>query len=354
MPHVSVIIPTHNRADVVGEAITSVLAQTYLRRSAPPLPPGDLEVVVVDDGSDDGTGEVVARFGPPVRVVSRRCGGPAAARNTGIRESRGELICFLDSDDLYLPTRLERAVAFLDQHPEHDATYSDWMILREDGRLTKRPGRDFPSGRVFQSLVLRQLWHTNTITIRRRCFDRLGLFDESLPRWEDRDFWLRLAWSCQVGYLPGEVAIYRMERCAEPARGKRAVDCQWQVSLTERWLASGLPFTPVERRALRNALFFSHWEHARQLARARRGGECRQALACAAQVAWEDRRCLWAAVALARGRLPLIAQALLWLTRPVRRRDWSLGAGLGGVRVGGLSNAGGREREHRVGRRRRL
>ncbi len=188
MPRISVIIPTHNRADVVGEALASVLAQDYR----------DFEVVVVDDGSTDDTAAVVQTFGEPVRLVRRPCGGPAAARNTGIRESRGEFVCFLDSDDLYLPQRLAGVASFLDRHPEYDAAYSDWAILHEDGRLTRRPGHGFPSGRVFEPLVLRQLWHTNTITLRRRCFDQVGLFDESLPRWEDRDFWLRLAWSCRI------------------------------------------------------------------------------------------------------------------------------------------------------------
>ncbi len=309
MPRVSVIIPTHNRANVVGEAIHSVLAQDCR----------GFEVVVVDDGSTDDTAAAARAFGEPVRVVPRACGGPAAARNTGIRESRGEFVCFLDSDDLYLPGRLARAVAFLDRRPEYDAVYGDWAILHEDGRLTRRPGRGFPSGRVFRQLLLRQLWHTNTITLRRRCFDQVGLFDESLPRWEDRDFWLRLAWSCRIGYLPGEVAVYRMERCAEPGRGKRAMDCHWQVALTERWLASGRPFTEAERRALRRALFFSHWEYARQLFRAGRDAEARRALARAARVACEDRDFLLAAVARARGRAPALVEPGLWLARLVRR-----------------------------------
>src|ERR1039457_5929793 len=102
---VSVIMPTYNRGYVVGEAIESILNQTY----------DNIEVVVVDDGSTDNTQEKLKEYGDRIRVVYQRNSGPAAARNRGIRAARGEIIAFLDSDDVWLPTILERQVSLLQQ-----------------------------------------------------------------------------------------------------------------------------------------------------------------------------------------------------------------------------------------------
>lgn len=107
MPRVSVLIPTWNREEYLGEAIESVLAQTYR----------DFEIVVVDDGSTDGTAELVKRY-DQVRYVWQPHSGIPAARNRALEEARGELIAWLDSDDLYAPTKLEKQVAYLDTHPE--------------------------------------------------------------------------------------------------------------------------------------------------------------------------------------------------------------------------------------------
>lgn len=104
-PLVSAIIATYNRADIVGEAIESILGQTYK----------NMEVLVVDDGSTDGTHEALRRFGNRIRVVRQENAGPGAARNRGIEVARGELIAFLDSDDIWMPTKLERQVRLLEK-----------------------------------------------------------------------------------------------------------------------------------------------------------------------------------------------------------------------------------------------
>ncbi len=106
-PRVSVLIPSWNREEYLGEAIESVLAQTYR----------DFEIVVVDDGSTDGTAELVGRYGG-VRYIWQPHSGISAARNRALEEARSELIAWLDSDDLYAPTKLEKQVAYLDAHPE--------------------------------------------------------------------------------------------------------------------------------------------------------------------------------------------------------------------------------------------
>ncbi|MGE5294771.1 MAG: glycosyltransferase family 2 protein [Solirubrobacterales bacterium] len=107
-PRVSVIIPTYNRATYVPRAIDSVLSQKYR----------DLEIIVVDDGSKDNTREVVAAYGAPVRYIFQENQGPGAARNQGIRVAAGAYLAFLDSDDVWMPTFLEKTVSALDEHPE--------------------------------------------------------------------------------------------------------------------------------------------------------------------------------------------------------------------------------------------
>ena len=106
-PRVSVIIPTYNRGWTLQAAMDSVLAQTYL----------DFELIVVDDGSSDDTAEILAAYGPEVKRIRQANAGVSAARNTGIRAARGELVAFLDSDDRWLPDKLKVQVDFFAVRP---------------------------------------------------------------------------------------------------------------------------------------------------------------------------------------------------------------------------------------------
>jgi len=190
MPRVSVIIPTYNRARVVSKAIDSVLAQTYR----------DFEVIVVDDASTDDTAQVLARYGDRIRVIRRQTnGGPGAARNDGIKASEGEFIAFLDSDDLYLPCRLRISVEALDAAPDYGGAYANMLKVAPDGALLTS----------WLSEVAQEALNTNTATIRRHCFDEVGLFDESLHRFEDVHMWLRLTHRYPFLCIPETVAVWR-------------------------------------------------------------------------------------------------------------------------------------------------
>ena len=196
-PLVSVIIPTHNRAALVVEAIDSVLRQTYAQ----------LEVLVVDDGSTDETPEVLrqqAQKDPRVRFVRHENRGVAAARNTGLSHARGELIGFCDSDDVLLSRKLERQVAYLADHPEAGMVYSDVRLIR-DGQVetasyfSERAPRE---GWVFPDLLERNFIPNVSILARKAGMETAGRFNESLRSSEDYDFWLRFCQLFQVGYLP--------------------------------------------------------------------------------------------------------------------------------------------------------
>ena len=191
-PKVSVIVPTWNRVSLLGTAIESVLTQGFR----------DLEVVIVDDGSVDATESLVRRYQETdarVRYVAQEHRGISAAMNTGIRESRGHYIARIDSDDQWLPELLETEVAILEARPEIGLVYSKGLWATND--LT--PLRDtighaphFPPSTKNDTLRS-MLWGDPTcnitVVVRRECFDRAGMFDESLTASEDWDMWLRTA-----------------------------------------------------------------------------------------------------------------------------------------------------------------
>lgn len=190
MTKVSVIIPTFNRRDLVCETIDSVLGQT--------LP--DVEVVVVDDGSTDGTGEHLAScYSNRIRYVYQFNSGRSVARNRGVQMASGEYLLFLDSDDLLLPHALERMASFLGSHPDVDAVYTDCDYMDADGRKLQTISLERPP--VTAETFLEMMVLTNVIVachslmLRKQALERIGFpyFDETLHGPEDHDLWLRLA-----------------------------------------------------------------------------------------------------------------------------------------------------------------
>jgi glycosyltransferase involved in cell wall biosynthesis len=209
-PKVSVIIPTFNRCDLVCETIDSVLGQT-LR---------DFEIVVVDDGSTDGTQEVLlSRFGQRIKYAYQENRGRSAARNRGILESSGEYVLFLDSDDLLLSQSLELLSSYLDAHAEVGVVYADGYYCDEDGQNIAQISETRPPLRgenMLEALVLSNvIVLTHSAMLRRSCLDVLGCpyFDENLSASEDADLWIRLAHSgCVFEYLDELTCKYRMHR----------------------------------------------------------------------------------------------------------------------------------------------
>jgi glycosyltransferase involved in cell wall biosynthesis len=177
-PLVSVVVPVWNGEAYLGEALDSVLAQDY----------GPLEVVVVDDGSTDGSAAVAARYGDPVRCVRQANQGPAAARNRGLAESRGALLAFLDADDRWLPGKLTRQVAWLAGEPGVDVVTGPvelaWPEARVQAAWDAMVARHAPDGLVGPCL--------GSALIRRAVFDRVGAFDAGLRFGEDWDWVLRV------------------------------------------------------------------------------------------------------------------------------------------------------------------
>lgn len=194
-PLVSVIIPTRNRAALLRRAVRSVLEQSY----------SDFECFVVDDASEDETRDVVETFRDSRVSYLRRttCGGASAARNDGIRRARGDYIAFLDDDDEWQPTKLELQVSLLRSLPRDFGLVYTWMdYFNPDGEIV-RMHRPVLRGYVFGSVLDRQrIGGCPTLLVRREIIDRVGGFDESLPRGNDGDFIRRICLHYKVDVIP--------------------------------------------------------------------------------------------------------------------------------------------------------
>jgi glycosyltransferase involved in cell wall biosynthesis len=201
-PLISVVVPAYNVERFLADAVGSVLGQTWKR----------LELVIVDDGSADGTPELARRFAAEdsrVRVISRANGGPSAARNTGIAEASGELICFLDADDALLPDKLERQVGFLEFFRSCDLVYSDHYIGDDRLNPLRLECRSPPPLPLPKLLAFCNWFAPMSPLMRTHLVRQVGGFDEDLRGAEDWDFWLRASHHGVLAYLPGPVGVYR-------------------------------------------------------------------------------------------------------------------------------------------------
>jgi glycosyltransferase involved in cell wall biosynthesis len=200
-PLVSVVIPAYNNAQYVTQAVDSALTQTY----------SPVEIIVVDDGSTDNTAELLAGYRERISFVRQENRGPAGARNAGIRQARGELLAFLDSDDLWFPEKLERQVPVFLKNPRVGVVHSDWLRLDRgaDGyRPSTRPHHEC-NGNCYHRLFFDNCVHTSTAVLAQACVDKVGLFDEGIRGCEDYDLWIRVSRYYEFAYVAQPLAVYR-------------------------------------------------------------------------------------------------------------------------------------------------
>jgi len=182
-PLVSVIIPTYNRLEMLKRAVGSVLRQSYRR----------FELLVIDDGSTDGTGDEFGQASSPIRYVRQPHHGVSSARNRGIAEATGELIAFLDSDDLWHKDKLSTQVDFFKRHPDAMICQTQEIWIRNGVRVNPKSKHRKPSGWIFPDCLPLCVVSPSAVVMRKTLFDQVGLFDEALPICEDYDMWLRVA-----------------------------------------------------------------------------------------------------------------------------------------------------------------
>jgi GT2 family glycosyltransferase len=243
-PVVSVIIPAYNHGRFIEEALESALTQTYR----------DLEVIVVDDGSTDDTRERVARFGNRLGYVYQANAGSAAARNLGIRRSRGAYVAFLDADDIWLPGKVERCVEALEQDPRAGVAYHWWSFIDEAGRPLPRMFSPAYEGDVLAPLLLGWFVGPPMAVVRRSCLEQVGLFDESLRQAEDYDLFLRLALA-GYRYVSVPEMLVRCRWHSANVRTNSAEMLEWcQIVLDRAFQAPRLP-APLRDAAFRAGAF---------------------------------------------------------------------------------------------------
>jgi len=201
-PRVSVVIPSYNCARFLRETLESVFAQTC----------PDVEIIVVDDGSTDGSKELLERFADRVRVIHQENQGVSAARNRGIRESRGEFVAFLDADDLWHPEKLEQQLRLF-ANPAVGLVHCAVEYMDEQNRPlgTNFTGR---RGRVLKAIALLQgtvvLAGGSTAVVRREAFDKVGFFDREMSTAADWDMWRRIACAYEIDVVREPLMRYRL------------------------------------------------------------------------------------------------------------------------------------------------
>jgi glycosyltransferase involved in cell wall biosynthesis len=235
MPIVTVVIPVFNGQRFIGEAIRSVLAQTFR----------DLEIIVVDDGSTDRTASVVRQFTAPVSYYRQENSGAGVARNFGVSVAQGEWIAFLDADDLWYPPKLTVQMDHVHKYPEAEFFYSDLDAVDEHGNLVaegllrtelERRKKHVRSNLIGLVFGRRPFPRPSTVLLRREVFLSAGRFNPNFRRsnHEDFDLFARVARICAVHFIPESLAKYRvhaMQGSQDTARS----DENWLMLLHSLW-----------------------------------------------------------------------------------------------------------------------
>ncbi len=201
MPKVSVVIPAYNAMTYLPETVASVLQQTF----------SDFELIIVNDGSSDNVMEWASGLEDPrVKLISQENGGVAAARNTGIAHAQGEYIAFLDADDLWEPTKLQKQAHCLETNPSVGLVYTWTAVIDQLGKPTRNVWTPNTEGNVWEYIVVKDMLSTGSSPmIRQTCFETVGLFDSTVDSCEDRDMWIRIAAHYPFGLVKEPLTLYR-------------------------------------------------------------------------------------------------------------------------------------------------
>lgn len=230
-PRVSIIIPTYNRAHMIVECLDSVLNQTYRH----------FEVIVVDDGSTDNTEAVLKPYFDRIKYIKQENHGNAAARNTGIREAKGEIIAFNDSDDLWLPDKLEKQVRYLDEHPDVDMVCGNGVFFGDqkiEGKKVIPDKRAVPlerDGITLRAIFMKSSIRTPTIVARRHVIEATGGFDPDFKVCVDLDFAFRVLMKFKVAFI--NQPLFRLRRHTEHIGGDSERRTLFNIKAIEKLLS---------------------------------------------------------------------------------------------------------------------
>ena len=239
MPFFSIIIPVYNRYHLVRRAIDSVLGQTFR----------DHEIIVVDDGSTDETPRIEEEYRGRIRYIRQGNRGVSAARNTGIDASRSARIAFLDSDDRWLPAKLERQALYIAEHPGVTIHQTGETWIRNGRRVNPKDRHRKREGRIFPESLELCLISPSAVVMDRSLFETYGAFDEALPACEDYDLWLRITPEHHVGLVAEELVVKLGGHPDQLSRKHWGMD-RFRICAILKLLAERGDSLPPEYRAL--------------------------------------------------------------------------------------------------------
>lgn len=228
-PTVSVVVPTHNRAERLADTLRSVLNQTLQ----------DFELIVVDDGSTDDTSKVVQSF-PRVQYISMKENhGVSKARNEGLTHAKGRYICFLDSDDLWDEKKLQVQVQWMEENADCQVCYTDEIWIRRGVRVNQMNKHRKYSGNIFRHCLSLCIVSPSSAMLRAGLLDEVGNFDESLPACEDYDLWLRIAVKYPFHFIEEPLIIKQGGHADQLSRKYWGMD-RFRVAALEKLLNQNL------------------------------------------------------------------------------------------------------------------
>jgi glycosyltransferase involved in cell wall biosynthesis len=263
MPAVSVILPVYNRESTVARSIRSVLGQTWT----------SLELIVVDDGSTDGTRNVLDSFGSQITVIGQPHGGAYVARNRGLRHAHGELIAFIDSDDVWLPDRLASQMPLMNR-AEVGLVFGDVVHVRpgrERKRVTSFQVAPPRRGRVAAQFAWCNFVPTSAVLVRRSCLDEAGGFAENVALSCDYLMWFRIALRHELDFVDRIVAEYTLSADSISADLGRSIEARIRLFSDELAKTSD----SATRKILKRLLFNQSWSLALAALRKRAGSVAR-------------------------------------------------------------------------------
>ncbi len=246
-PLVSVIIPSYNRAEYIEDTVQSVLDQSYK----------ELEIIFVDDGSNDTTEDILKKYVArnQLTYIRQENQGVSIARNRGIDRAQGEYVAFLDDDDIWYPSKLEKQVEIMMKYPEFVMVHTDCSIIDSRGRLLRysaNPHRQSHNGYVFDEFFrsYRCIPLTSSMLVRKDVFRNIGYFDKNLPVAQDYDFCLRLSLAYPIYFLNLPLVKYRITpgSGSRKNKAKRVIECE---GLLKRFIAQHSEYFEQHPKLLR-------------------------------------------------------------------------------------------------------
>jgi len=223
--NISVVIPTYNRGYIISRAIDSVLKQTYLPN----------EIIVVDDGSTDNTNEILKSYRSRINCIWQKNSGVSASRNTGIEKASGQWIALLDSDDEWLPEKLENNSKFSVQNKELHIFQSEELWIRKGVRVNPKKKHKKYGGYIFEKCLPLCIISPSAVIFKKSLWQEMNGFDEAFPVCEDYDLWLRIASRYPVG-LDSKPGILKYGGHDDQLSGSFEVIDEYRVKALEKQL----------------------------------------------------------------------------------------------------------------------